>query len=388
MATAVLIFMGLLLALELASVAMLVANYLSTPAPGRRRDPAPLTDPPLISILVPARNEERNIRACVEGLFAQDYPRFEVIVSDDRSEDRTPRILMELQRQYPALKVIHPPAPPPEWISAKSHALWHAYQVAQGDWLLFVDADSRLFPWAVSEATRYGIESRADLFSALPGTDCVGFWEKTIIPVLGKLFMTFTPLWKVKDLRSKVVIGTGPFMMFRRGAYLEIGGHEAVKGERVEDVELARIVKSRGLQLRFAFGWFLGHTRHYTSLGEIFRAVTRQYFLGLGGNPLLAVAGIAFALLLTVVPWVALVGYGALWVQSSGSFGQGIGMLLAACQITAIIAGHYMIGAFYHVRVGPALLHPLGGLMVAAIMVKSTLDGLRGKAVSWRGRPC
>ena len=386
MTLAVVTFMGLLLALELAALVMVLANHLLIPAPGKPPYRGPPDDPPLVSILVPARNEEQNIRDCVESLMAQDYPRFEVIVADDGSTDRTPHVLSELQARYPDLKVLRPPPVPPDWINGKSHALWHAEQASAGQWLLTVDADTRPFPHAVSEAIGDAIETRADLLIAFPMTDCIGFWEKTVIPAMLKPTLT-TPWWRVNNPKSKLVAATGAFMLFRRSAYEAIGGFEAIKQERVEDIALARRSKGQGLRLRFVSGTYLSHVRQYSSLRQIVRAVTHQYFRGgVGGSVLLALVNILGLLLLTVVPWVALAGFGVLWLSGHTAPVYQLGVLLAACQCAVITAGHHVICRLYRIRGGPAVLDPLGGLVGAVAMLRSTVVGLLGRRDEWRGR--
>lgn len=380
--------MGALLLLEVGALAMLILNCRGVAAPGKQPPREPSCALPFVSVLVPARNEERNIRDCVESLMAQDYPRFEVIVSDDRSEDRTGEILEELKGRYANLRVVRPAAPPSDWVSGKSHALWHAAHEARGEWLLFVDADMRLYPCALRAAMQYGLESEADLFSAMPGIDCVGFWERAVLPAIARLYMISAPLWKVSDPASGVVAGTGPFMLFRRSAYEAIGGHQAVKGQRVEDVELARLVKMNGLKLRFVLGTFLSHGRQYCSLREMVRGISRQYFLGLRGNAFWAVVGVVFTLGVSVVPYVALVAFATLWALEPGVRAWDVGVALALAQCGVIAACHVVLRRCYGVCGGSLLLHPVGGAMSAFIMARSTLHGLCGKAAEWRGRKC
>src|ERR1043165_5277705 len=145
-------------------------DIVVTPAP-------PPPDAPLISVCVPARNEERNIRACVESVLGQDYPNFEVIVLDDRSTDRTSEILHQLSTQNSKLKVIHGSELPRGW-AGKPHALFQASAAAHGDWLCFVDADTFLSPETLSSCYVRATETKADMFTILTFQIMGSFWEK------------------------------------------------------------------------------------------------------------------------------------------------------------------------------------------------------------------
>ncbi|HET9915428.1 MAG TPA: glycosyltransferase, partial [Anaerolineales bacterium] len=157
----------------------------------------PPADAPLISVCVPARNEERNIRACVEAILAQDYPDFEVIVLEDRSTDATFEILrgmsMEsdsllsqrghMQELAPALQIIHGTDLPPGW-AGKPYALFQASAAARGEWLCFVDADTFLSPVTLSSCYTKAIETKADMFTIMTFQVLGSFWERVILPIV------------------------------------------------------------------------------------------------------------------------------------------------------------------------------------------------------------
>src|SRR5262245_32106385 len=163
---------------------------------------------PLISVCVPARNEERNIRACVEAILGQEYPNFEVIVLEDRSTDKTDQILHDLASQTDKLKVIHGADLPKGW-AGKPHALFQASAAAGGEWLCFVDSDTFLSPATLSACFTKAIETRADMFTIMTFQVMSSFWEKVVMPiVMTALSVGFSPR-KVNDPNSKDAIANG-----------------------------------------------------------------------------------------------------------------------------------------------------------------------------------
>lgn len=235
---------------------------------------SPPVNAPLISVCVPARNEERNIRACVEATLAQDYPNLEVIVLDDRSTDATAEILHELSIQNDRLKVIPGTDLPKDW-AGKPHALYQASAAAQGDWLCFVDADTFLSPNTLSACYAKAIETRADMFTIMTFQILGSFWEKVVMPIVMTALSVGFSLRKVNDPNSKDAIANGQFILIRRSVYDAIGGHERVKDQIVEDKALSEQVKWNGYQLIVANGYSFARTRMYTSLPEIWEGWTK-----------------------------------------------------------------------------------------------------------------
>src|SRR5215213_2509342 len=171
-------------------------DIIVTPTP-------PPTNTPLISVCVPARNEERNIRACVEAILAQDYPNFEVIVLEDRSTDMTGEILRSLAAQNDELKVISGSDLPKGW-AGKPHALFQASAATHGEWLCFVDADTFLSPATLSSCYAKAVETHADMFTIMTFQILGSFWEKVVMPiVMTALSVGFSPR-KVNDPNSRV----------------------------------------------------------------------------------------------------------------------------------------------------------------------------------------
>ncbi|MFZ1040458.1 MAG: glycosyltransferase family 2 protein [Anaerolineales bacterium] len=345
----------------------------------------PPSNAPLISVCIPARNEERNIRACVEAVLNQTHPNFEVIVLDDRSTDSTLEILHSIQNDK--LKIINGSDIPTGW-AGKPHALYQASNSARGDWLCFVDADTFLAPEALASCYAKAIETNADLFTMMTFQITVTFWERVVLPlVMTALSVGFSPR-KVNDPNRKDAIANGQFIFIKRSVYDAIGGHESVKDQIVEDKAISEKVKWGGYRLIVADGMQVTRTRMYTSLAEMWEGWTKNIFLGLREQVGLMILG-AFGALVTVIAALVLPLWpllGLFWLLHSGG-GMAIAIIIEALilwgvliYVRAIVAQDMNIPHWY------ALTTPLGAAIFAAMMFTSTWKVISGQGVTWRGR--
>ena len=350
--------------------------------------PPPADDAPLISVIVPARNEERNIGKCVAGLLDQTYPHYEVIVVDDRSTDGTAEILRRFPAQNDKIIVINGVDLPPGW-AGKPHALTQGAEAARGEWLLFVDADTFLTPDALSAAHAKAVETRADLFTVLTRQVMLSFWERTILPlVMTALSAGFSPR-KVNDPDRKDAIANGQFILIKRSVYDATGGHAAIKGSIVEDKDLAVLVKGRGYRLVLADGRQIAATRMYTSLPEMWEGWTKNIYLGLKDDIGLVVLGVfgAFLAVITALGLPLWLGLGVAWVTVAGPSSGALGVVVEA----ALVWGYLIFWRVLDSRAMGipgwyALTTPLGAAVFAAMMAVSTWNVLSGKGVTWKGR--
>lgn len=342
---------------------------------------------PLISVCVPARNEERNIRACIESILAQDYPSFEVLVLDDRSTDATPEILRQIADRDGRLRVIPGADLPPGW-AGKPHALYQASTAARGEWLCFVDADTFLAPAALSACYTKAIETQADLFTIMTFQVLGSFWERAVMPIVMSALAVGFPARKVNDPKSKNAIANGQFMLIRRAVYDAIGGHERVREQIVEDKAIAEQVKWNGYRLIVAAGYAVARTRMYTSLPEMWEGWTKNIYLGLSDRPSLMLLGSFGAFLLLMVALVL-----PLWpILGVSWYLQGGGWLAWAVICESLLL--WAIILYARARVASAMgispwyafTLPLGAAVFAAMMFTSTWRVLSGKGVTWKGR--
>jgi len=355
---------------------------------------------PLISICVPARDEEQNIRRCVESLLAQTYPNFEIIVLDDRSTDSTPRILEELLQttkvattwqprsdDFSRLRVIHGSDLPAGW-AGKPHALTQASASARGDWLCFVDADTFAAPEALASCYIKAIETKADMFTIMTFQELDSFWEKVLMPlVLTAMSVGFSPR-KVNDPKRRDAVANGQFILIRRAVYDAVGGHERIKDQIVEDKALSEQVKWNGYRLVIADGYQMARTRMYTSLPQMWEGWTKNIYLGLRDTPSMLLLG-AFGATLALIAALFLPAWpllGFLWLlKGGGALALGViakSLIVWAALLWARAAVSHGLGIsrLY------ALTIPLGAGLFAAIMLTSAWKVLSGQGVAWRGR--
>jgi chlorobactene glucosyltransferase len=214
----------------------------------RKHDVPP--DFPMVSILVPARNEEKNIAGCVRSLLAQDYPTFEVIVYDDQSTDATRSILEQIAREQPELKVTVGSALP-EGRLGKNWACAQLARQARGDLLLFTDADTIHRPHALRSIVTTLSGEQADLLTGFPRQEVHSWGERLLVPFFSWALYCFSPLALAYQLRLPALSSAvGQMMLFRREAYQVIGGHEGLASSIIDDLLLARRIKAAGLRWR------------------------------------------------------------------------------------------------------------------------------------------
>ena len=347
----------------------------------------PAADAPLISLCIPARNEERNIRNCVESALAQDYPNIEVIVLDDRSTDSTLTQLKEIASRDSRLLPISGSDLPEGW-AGKPHALFQASAVARGEWLCFVDSDTFLNPDAISSCYAKALETKADLFTTLTQQVLGSFWEKVVMPlVMTALSVGFSPR-KVNDPKRRDAIANGQFILIRRTVYDAIGGHEKVKDQIVEDKAISEQVKWNGYRLIVADGLQVIRTRMYTSLETMWEGWTKNIYLGLHDHPamlLLGAFGATLALLVALfLPvWPML---GVAWYLQGGGW-LAVGIVSEALIVWGVLLlARAQVARKMHISVWYAWTVPLGAGVFAAMMIASAWKVISGQGVTWRGR--
>ena len=351
---------------------------------------SPVPAPPAaarISVIVPARNEQRNIRRCLDCLLSQAYPNFELIVLDDRSTDATPAILRGYAARDDRLRVLTGEELPPGW-AGKPHALFQAARAAGGEWLCFVDADTFAGPQALASVLASAQATGADLFTIMTGQEVITFWERAILPlVFTALSVGFSPS-KVNDPRRTDAIANGQFIFIKRSVYQALGGHAALKDSIVEDKDLAILVKGAGYRLVIADGRQVAQTRMYTSLPEMWEGWTKNIFLGLRGSAGMLLLG-AFGAFVSLVAALALPLWllaALLWWLKAPASAAWLAAAEAALLWGYLVYWRVRVLRDMHIPAWYALTVPLGAALFAALLFASTWKVLSGRGVTWKGR--
>ena len=233
---------------------------------------------PTVSILVPARNEERSIGGCIHSLLEQDYPTYEVIALDDQSSDRTFAILEQIASSQPRLKVLVG-TPPPNGMSGKNWACAQLADQAQGNLLLFTDADTVFKPQSLRLTVSGMLSQQADLLTGFPRQSVHTWGERLLVPFFSWAVLCFIPLWVAYRLRLPALSSAvGQMMLFRREVYHKIGGHESLGAVIVDDLVLARQVKAAGLRWRVMNVADLITCRMYHESQEAFDGFAKNLF--------------------------------------------------------------------------------------------------------------
>jgi chlorobactene glucosyltransferase len=351
--------------------------------------PTPEEVQPLISVIVPARNEARNIRRSIEALAAQSYQNLELIVVDDGSTDATPQILKQLQEapksdSSPEITIINGAALPPGW-AGKPHALHQGFQASQGEWLCFVDADTFANPDLIASTYQAATNLGADMLTILTDQELGSFWEKVIMPLVFTALSVGFPARRVNDPQKADAIANGQFILIRRQVYQAVGGHAAVRDQIAEDKALAVLVKGSGFHLVLGDGRELVRTRMYTSLPEIWEGWVKNIYLGMQDRPWLlllgAITGFVAALVLPL--WTIL---SLAWVAQGGGW---IAALVAAESLILwgyLLYNRNQVNRAMHISFWYGLTLPLGALIFTAMMVTSAYNVYSGRGVTWRGR--
>ena len=385
MATAILILLTCTFLLSVLSILVFLRQHEVTPILVKGTYGSPPDPAPLVSIIVPARNEEECIGDCLGSALAQDYPNFEVILVNDQSTDRTGEIAAELEAGDSKLRCIPGRELPPGWMG-KNNALFVGVREARGEYLLFLDADSRLEPECLTQTVRCAIDKGSDLLTICPDLICGTFWEKVVHPLLIQMIFIWAPREKINDPSSKVAAANGPYMLFRRSAYEQIGGHEAVKDNIVEDLELGRNIKRAGLRLSYVDAPTLMSLRMYTCFSEIWEGWSKNFYISLGGKVGFTVLASLGIFIYYIVPWFALPASLAVLVFGGWSPVWFAVLALALGQALVALALRKLLHRLELLDPAYPYLQPLGAAVLIGILVNSTIRTQYRKGVSWKGR--
>jgi cellulose synthase/poly-beta-1,6-N-acetylglucosamine synthase-like glycosyltransferase len=369
---------SLALALTFAAALFWILNAIDVGRGARKipaiRDIAPLDDSdcPPVSILFAARDEEEKLPGALQTFLALDYPHYEVIAADDRSEDRTAEILKAAAQKDSRLRYVRINSLPAGWLG-KPHAMQQAFERSSGEWLVFTDADVHFSPDLLRRSVALAKREGWDHLTVLGGVEIHTVGETIVLTFFGMGFVMGVRPWRTNDPHSKGYTGVGAFQLMRRSTYEAIGTHRRLAMEVVDDMKLGKLVKESGFRSGVAKAWKEVRVRWHAGVGNIVRGTTKNFFAAAGYNLALMCLQLAMVFGTCVLPWLAL------------PFLRGWALIFDAIAVAVMIAVH--AGVCIEVGAPPiyAVTEPIGALIFCWMLARSTIVTLWNGGIEWRG---
>ena len=353
--------------------------------------PVPQTS---LTVVIPAYNEAGNIGACLASVLKGKPPcvEWQVLVVDDDSTDATAELAVACAARHPQSTPrfsVLPAGPRPaseRWVG-KNWACTRAMEQVRSDWVLFIDADVQLQADAIRRALAQAITDQADLLSLAPRLTCGCLAEWMVQPIMASLLGLGFPIEAANDPDSDVAFAAGPFMLFRRSVYERIGGHRALAAEVVEDLALARRIKTGGFRLRYLLGLDAVDLRMYADLAALWEGWTKNWCLGLDRDPGKALAAAGVVVLMFSLPWLLIpVSIGLLLTLPIAQWWW-LALLAAA---TVAVLQQFILRLWtrreFQLPIDYWWLMGAGGLIVGAIGPVSVWRTFTGQGWTWKGR--
>lgn len=361
----------MLISIVLLTMILTVTLFNAVTAPMLKKSVG-LQSSPRVSVLIPARNEETNVGACIKGFLSQNYNNFKIYVLDDQSTDRTGAIIEKFGEQHPEVQAIHGKPLPAGW-NGKNWACYQLSQHADGEILIFTDADNRPAPDAIANTVAYMQKLELGFFSAFPEKVTVTLGEKLVVPVIDMFVYAGLPLWLTYFSRfPSLAAASGLWIAFTREAYQRVGGHQAVANQIVEDVELSRLAKKRGIKILTSAGTRGVSCRMYHSFSEVWNGFSKNLF-GLVGYKTIPFFILVFGLFtICVFPYIA-VWFAPLRELASGAI------------VVNIVIRTVLVLKYRHPFFTSIILHPFGVLLTLLIGINSFYQ-VRSGRLQWKGR--
>lgn len=331
-----------------------------------------------VSVLIPARNEERRIEGALRSVLANQEVEFEILVLDDGSDDATAAIVASVMREDDRIRLLEGEPLPAGW-SGKQHACHLLGQAARHPLLLFLDADVRLSPDALARLVPVMGESDAALVSGLPRQVVGSPFERLVIPQLHLILLGFLPICFMRLFRwSAFAAGCGQLILVRRDAYLAADGHRAIRASRHDGIALPRVIREHGYMTDLRDLTDVSRCRMYEGTVEVWEGFAKNATEGMA-RPIALPVWTALLFGGQVLPF-ALLAWGALFGLDDAAW------TYASCAAGLAAAFRVLLALRFRQSWTGVLLHPLGVLIVLAIQWWAFACHLTGRPIRWRGR--
>ncbi len=328
-------------------------------------------NPPRVSVIIAARNEEREIEAALHSLLTQNYENLEVLVVNDRSTDATGKILAQMVEQHSELRVVTITELPAHWLG-KNHALYTGARQATGQLLLFTDADVMMDFDAVSKAVQYLLEQRLDHLTCVPAQTSPSLLLRIFIAAFGFFFALNTRPWRVKR-PNRWHIGIGAFQLIRAEFYHQIGGHVPIALRPDDDLKLGKLIKQNGGRQEMVWGKGVVSVAWYHSVKELIDGLMKNAFAGVGYSFLLVIFATIALFVFMVFPFLAVF------------LTTGKTLLLNVAALVALVLICWDNARFLGLRRWYVIGFPFATLLFIYILWKSALRATIRGGIDWRG---
>lgn len=324
---------------------------------------------PKFTVIVPARNEEKDIVQCLESLAESDYQNLEIVAINDRSTDRTGELIDRMESKWRGrVRAIHIRQLPPGWLG-KTHAMWTGARESQGEWILFTDGDIMFRRDALRRAVAYCQLAKADHLVVYPRWILKSIDETVMAGVLQSI--PVRP-WKMKDPKSRDFIGIGAFNMVRREVYERVGGFEKLRLQVIDDLFLGRNIKRAGFSQHCVFGEDLVSLHWAEGALGIAKNLTKNTFAVMGFRWYVAVVALIGTFFFSILPYI-------------GIFAGGWMRIVSAFALLGIIGSYAMGAPLTNVPWWIAFLHPFGAVVAGYSIVRSVFYTYKQGGIEWRG---
>jgi len=320
---------------------------------------------PLVSVIIPACNEEESIEQAVRQLISQDYPQLEVIIVNDRSTDNTGVVLEKLKGQCPQLKVITIYDLPPNWLG-KNHAIYRGEKEATGEWLIFTDADVMFSPRSMKQTVGYALEHKLDHLTIAPDLYYGGVFYRAFLA-----YFTFAVTATVMVTKK---VGVGSFNLVKKSVYNEIGGYEVLATQPVDDMSFGRLVVNKGYKQGFGLpGKGFITVKWYKNLFATLKGFEKNLFASMNYKVSAVIGLCVYSLVTNVYPFVGLF-FGSVWARA-----------LCGISLLSLFAVYNHLSKLFDISSSYVLFHPISALLYLGAVINSTVKALSRGGIEWRG---